>query len=88
MLVRLTQWRAYTEQLRQRPKWALATLGMALLIWFLAIAEPGLVINGILLGSTLALAAVGLSLIYGILGFAHIAHGESPRGENLANESG
>ena len=76
MLVWLTLWRSSTEQLRRLPRWALATLGMALLIWFLVISEPGLVINGILLGSTVALAAVGLSLIYGILGFAHIAHGD------------
>ncbi|MCD6210441.1 MAG: branched-chain amino acid ABC transporter permease [Methanophagales archaeon] len=35
-----------------------------------------LLINGIVLGSIIALAAIGLSMIYGILNFANFAHGD------------
>lgn len=35
-----------------------------------------LVINGIVLGSIIALAAIGLSMVYGILNFANFAHGD------------
>ena len=35
-----------------------------------------LLIYGILLGSVIALGAVGVSLIFGILRFAHFAHGD------------
>jgi neutral amino acid transport system permease protein len=35
-----------------------------------------LVINGLVLGSILALAAIGLSMIYSILNFANFAHGD------------
>ncbi len=35
-----------------------------------------LVINGIVVGSIIALAAIGLSMTYGILNFANFAHGE------------
>lgn len=35
-----------------------------------------LVINGLVLGSIIALAAIGLSMIYGILNFANFAHGD------------
>lgn len=35
-----------------------------------------LVINGIILGSVIALAAIGLSMVYGILNFANFAHGD------------
>jgi branched-chain amino acid transport system permease protein/neutral amino acid transport system permease protein len=34
------------------------------------------VVNGLFLGSIIALGAIGLSLVYGILKFAHIAHGD------------
>jgi len=34
------------------------------------------IINGIVLGSVIALAAIGLSMIYGILNFANFAHGD------------
>lgn len=35
-----------------------------------------LVINGLVLGSIIALAAIGLSMVYGILNFANFAHGD------------
>ena len=35
-----------------------------------------LVINGIVLGSIIALSAIGLSMVYGILNFANFAHGD------------
>lgn len=37
---------------------------------------PQLLINGLISGSTIALIAVGLSLIYGVLKFMNFAHGE------------
>lgn len=42
----------------------------------LVLADPGKLVNSLLLGSIIALGAVGISLIYGILRFAHIAHGD------------
>ena len=48
-------------------------LALALLFW---VADPALIVNGILLGFVFALGAIGLSLIYGILKFAHMAHGD------------
>ncbi|MDP7194720.1 MAG: hypothetical protein QF864_00835, partial [SAR202 cluster bacterium] len=38
--------------------------------------KAGLFVNGIFMGLIIALGAVGLSLIYGILKFANIAHGD------------
>ena len=35
-----------------------------------------LVVNGLLVGSIIALGAIGLTLIYGVLKFAHFAHGD------------
>ncbi|OGN94061.1 MAG: hypothetical protein A2Z75_03250 [Chloroflexi bacterium RBG_13_50_10] len=35
-----------------------------------------LVVNGLFLGAIIALGAMGLTLVYGILKFAHIAHGD------------
>ena len=37
---------------------------------------PELVVYGIILGSIIALGAIGLTLIYGILRFANFAHGD------------
>ncbi len=52
--------------------WALITL---LFIWS-AFAQTQLFVVGIIVGSVLALGAIGLTLIYGILRFAHFAHGD------------
>jgi branched-chain amino acid transport system permease protein len=48
----------------------------ALVVGFLLVAQPGLVVNGLLLGTTFALGAMGLSLVFGIMRFVHIAHGD------------
>lgn len=38
--------------------------------------NPQFVLNGLIIGSTIALAAIGLTLIFGILDFINFAHGE------------
>ncbi len=48
----------------------------ALAIGFLPFVKMGLVVNGIFIGAIIALGAIGLTLIYGILKFANIAHGD------------
>ena len=42
----------------------------------LSVIKADLVVNGLFLGAIIALGAIGLSLVYGILKFAHIAHGD------------
>ena len=53
-----------------------AIVVVALAIGFLPFVKMGLVVNGVFLGAIIALGAVGLTLIYGILNFANIAHGD------------
>ena len=48
----------------------------ALFIWA-AFAQTQLFVIGIIVGSVLALGAIGLTLIYGILRFANFAHGDT-----------
>ncbi len=48
----------------------------ALIVWS-AIATTQLFVVGIIVGSILALGAIGLTLIYGILKFANFAHGDT-----------
>ncbi len=48
----------------------------ALFIWA-AFAQTQLFVVGIIVGSVLALGAIGLTLIYGILRFANFAHGDT-----------
>ena len=48
----------------------------ALAIGLLPFVQMGLVVNGVFLGAIIALGAVGLTLIYGILHFANFAHGD------------
>ena len=55
---------------------AVAIVVMALAIGFLPFVKMGLVVNGIFLGAIIALGAVGLTLVYGILNFANVAHGD------------
>ncbi|MFC7228637.1 branched-chain amino acid ABC transporter permease [Salinirubellus salinus] len=38
--------------------------------------DPQYLVNGVIVGSTIALAAVGLTMIFGILNFINFAHGE------------
>ena len=51
------------------------TLITALFVWA-AIAETQLFVIGLIVGSVLALGAIGLTLVYGILRFANFAHGD------------
>ena len=55
---------------------AVAIVVVALAIGFLPFVKMGLVVNGVFLGAIIALGAVGLTLIYGILNFANVAHGD------------
>ena len=62
-------------------KWtAWRSVALAAALVLLAGATPfvnmGLVVNGAVLGAIIALGAIGLTLIYGILNFANIAHGD------------
>ncbi|RLC56983.1 MAG: branched-chain amino acid ABC transporter permease [Chloroflexi bacterium] len=54
-------------------------LWAAIVIFFVwaAVAERDALVIGIVLGAILALGAVGLTLIFGVLKFAHFAHGDS-----------
>jgi len=72
------------EQLREYQQLAGRFLaGPALLLLFLGfglwalIGETDAFVIGIVTGSVLALGAMGLTLIYGVLKFAHFAHGDS-----------
>lgn len=49
---------------------------VAIAIGLLPFVKMGLVVNGVFLGAIIALGAIGLTLIYGILNFANIAHGD------------
>jgi branched-chain amino acid transport system permease protein/neutral amino acid transport system permease protein len=55
---------------------ALWMLIAALFIWA-AFAETQLFVVGIVVGSVLALGAIGLTLIYGVLRFGNFAHGDT-----------
>lgn len=50
----------------------LAAFGAGLLPF----VKMGLVVNGVVLGAVIALGAVGLTLVYGVLRFANVAHGD------------
>ena len=54
---------------------AAGLLAVVLLSLF-SVIKLELVVNGFFLGMVIALGAIGLTLIYGILKFAHIAHGD------------
>ena len=49
---------------------------LVLVLGILPVFKMGLVVNGFFLGGIIALGAIGLSLIFGILNFANIAHGD------------
>lgn len=49
---------------------------LAIVFVVLALSEIGLAVNGIFLGSLLALGAVGITLVFGVMRFANIAHGD------------
>ena len=59
------------------PGYTVATIIAALLIaGFLPFIKMGLVVNGFVLGAIIATGAIGLTLVYGNLTFANIAHGD------------
>lgn len=67
---------------RVRPSWwsplhtvALLVL-VALLAGLLPFVKMSLVVNGLVLASIIGLGAIGLTLIYGILNMANVAHGD------------
>ena len=49
---------------------------LAVAVGFLPFVKMGLVVNGVFLGSIIALGAIGLTLVYGVLSFANVAHGD------------
>ncbi len=54
----------------------IAIVAAVLVVGLLPGVKMNLVVNGIFLGAIIALGAIGLTLIYGILNFANIAHGD------------
>ena len=59
------------------PGYTVAAIIAALLIaGFLPFVKMGLVVNGFVLGAIIATGAIGLTLVYGNLTFANIAHGD------------
>ncbi|MEE8471044.1 MAG: branched-chain amino acid ABC transporter permease [Dehalococcoidia bacterium] len=54
----------------------LAIVLVVLVLASLSIIKMELVVNGLFLGTIIGLGAIGLSMVYGILKFAHIAHGD------------
>ena len=54
----------------------IAIVAAATAVGFLPFVKMGLVVNGVFLGAIIALGAIGLTLVYGILNFANIAHGD------------
>ena len=66
-------------EIPQKSKGRIAmAIGAVVIIAFIVFARPApeLIVNGLFLGAMIALGAIGISLIYGILRFAHIAHGD------------
>ena len=55
---------------------AAAIVALALAVGFLPFVKMGLVVNGVFLGAIIALGAIGLTLVFGILNFANVAHGD------------
>ncbi len=54
----------------------LVIVAAAILAGFLPFIKMSLVVNGVFLGAIIALGAIGLTLVFGILNFAHVAHGD------------
>ena len=68
---------------RRRTGFTLSTSRIAALIvagilvlGFLPFVKLGLVVNGVIFGSVIALGAIGLTLVYGILKLGNFAHGD------------
>ena len=54
----------------------LAIVILVLVLGLLPVFKMGLVVNGVFLGGIIALGAIGLTLVFGILNFANVAHGD------------
>lgn len=63
----------FSETMSTAVLWLLISI---LFLWA-AIFETDLFVAGLIVGSVLALGAIGLTLIYSILGFANFAHGDT-----------
>ena len=53
-----------------------AIVVVAAAVGFLPFVKMGLVVNGVFLAAIIALGAIGLTLVFGILNFANVAHGD------------
>jgi branched-chain amino acid transport system permease protein len=71
---RLRDYQQLVGQFFGGPGLLIVFLGLGL--WAL-VAETDAFVIGVVTGSVLALGAIGLTLIYGVLKFAHFAHGDS-----------
>ena len=63
------------------PEWTpgritLAIVSAALIVGLLPFVKMSLIVDGVFLGAIIALGASGLTLIYGVLNLANIAHGD------------
>jgi branched-chain amino acid transport system permease protein/neutral amino acid transport system permease protein len=83
LAVTTATWSDRAADIRERlQRWSDAYSGTALwvlvtlLFIFAAVFETQLFVIGIIVGSVLALGAIGLTLIYGIMRFANFAHGD------------
>ena len=45
-------------------------------VGFLPFVKMSLVVNGVFIGAIIALGAIGLTLVYGLMNFANVAHGD------------
>ena len=74
--------RRFVSILPRPPAWwspvhtTVAIAVIVLVLGILPVVKMGLIVNGVFLGGIIALGAIGLSLVFGILKFANIAHGD------------
>ena len=54
----------------------IAIVALAVVVGFLPFVKMSLVVNGVFLGAIIALGAIGLTIVYGLLNFANVAHGD------------
>ena len=74
--------RELVRSLPKPPRWwtnvhtTIAILLLIFVLGLLPVFKMSLIVNGVFLGGIIALGAIGLSLIFGILKFANVAHGD------------
>ena len=54
----------------------IAIVLLAAVVGFLPFVKMSLVVNGVFIGAIIALGAIGLTMVYGLLNFANVAHGD------------